>query len=556
MIYLFAKWRSKIFNLEFENAKKKVKKKIIQIIVGKNTLGKMFRCYLLCILIGAIFLFLPISLQHPGCKSVNDPLSPNPNKLQSYSFFDALFISVTAFTDTGVVNLNVDSTYNVFGKVVIMILIQLGGLGFVSIVIFFWKSFKSKRSSDLDVNVTLFNERGGGKIGNTYRTILVSIISIVIVEFIFAIIYSFWFYYIKAYNVSQLSTPRGAFYYNGANDKPTSAYHSAGTAIFWGIFHSISAINNAGIDIIGANSLAPYRNDANIFLQVCFIIQIIFGGIGYPIIYDFFEHIHHRIKKRYHQLNLFFKIGLIGYFSITLVGGAFLFGMEFGLKNSFVNYLSEHPDVMKLKDTTVDIHQVFGRNITLNKVFAILFELFSTRSAGYSTFNNSLMTQPSQWIVVILMLIGANPSSTGGGIRSTTLIIIILTIFSRFKKNAQVNIFHRKISEQTIVTSYVTTLAMIFLVVLFAIIGFACYHGSNNSVFDCLFVCVSSFGTVGLSTMNFVSSSPGEIIFLFLLIILMIIGQLGASTILFNSTKLNEGKNLPISYPVEDVKTG
>ena len=526
-------WRKKLSKHKVES----LRVKILMIVTGNSTFGKMLRCYLLCISLGAILLFLPFSLNEPYSKKV-----PGFDGTNSYTFFDAFFMSVSAATNTGIVNLNVAETYSAFGKSVILILIQLGGLGLVGVVIVFWNLFKAKRPSDLDVNVTLFNERGGGKIGNTYKTIVVSIIFVIIVEFIFAVIYSFWFYYSPAYQTQR--SPDNPYYYVDVECKHVPAYHNTGEAIFWGLFHSVSAINNAGIDIIGANSLAPYRNDENIFLQICFIIQIVFGGIGYPIIYDIYEHITCRLKHKKHQLHLFSKIGLVGYLVVTVVGGCFLFGFEYGLKDSFVNRIS----------VSDDNFNPYGRNVALNKFFAIWFELFSTRSAGFSTFDNNLLSQPGLCTVVILMFIGANPSSTGGGIRTTTFLIMIMSICSRFRKNTRVNIFGRQISIQTILMSYIGTFTIFLLIVIFATVGFAFYGNSKASIFDLFFVCVSAFGTVGLNVVTFNNSSPGEITFLSFTMVLMIIGQLGVSTVLLNPDKL-KNETCSFSYPTEDIKT-
>lgn len=627
-------------NFSFKSFKKKHQKffRILRIILWGDTVSqKIAHFYLYLILIGAILLYLPISLtSYPDYYSkiisedyinpvigynatipipagtdfstitkdnwmnlgnengiiyylIRDPLT-NYLKIigtQKYTFWDAIFVASSAFSDTGLTTVVLRSTYTVFGQVVIAVLIQIGGIGFIVISYLLWKIFKSRRDdqSAFSKAIILQAERGNSKLGGTAKTIIVASIFIIVSEAIYAIFYALYFNFVPAYeqqvlgnNIAGHSDSLGyetsLITINNTND-PIYVYQSA-YSIWSGIFNSIAAMNNAGFDILGSVSLAAYRNDTHAVFLFITMSEFFIGGIGYPVIFDIYERF--KFKKqvgKYHKyrFSLFTKISLITTLVVSVMGFVISTSVEMtSPTGSFdiINQIAQNSDPLNAQKT-IDLvnnlngntsgiyHAVYGNSPTFNATWGMFFETMSTRSAGYSTISNYLYNDASKGILLALMFIGAAPSSTAGGIRTTTFAVICATIWSKLRGRKEVKMFRKTISPKTISDSFVCAFLIIILLPLSSIITQAIIDSSvadnHLSLLDIMYEFASAFGTVGLSTGVSPILTSIIPIPLILAILLMIIGQLGVSTTLLTWVKKNPSGNL-YSYPTEEIKIG
>lgn len=545
------------------------KKHLYNIFIGKTIARKIFMFYLYAIVLGVLFLSLPISLQDPGYAVLNDGTK------QAYDFIDSFFTTVSAFTDTGLTTLNIVGTYNVFGQFVILFLIQIGGLGLFTLYWMFWNALfnniiykkikklplHESRNMGFSNSLLIASERGNTKLGLSMKTIKSALIFILISELVFAAIYSLMFYFIPSYQQVDFATlvnnpnlVSNTWYVDSSIY--SHFYHNAGYSIWSGIFQSISTMNNAGFDIISQASYSTFRNGIWTILLYISSVQIIIGGIGYPAIYDIIQYIKNRHYRQKFKFSLFTKVSTITYFLVFLVGLAFVIGFEYGLPTAggLISTIRNNSDLENV---------YFGTDPkwrTWNEVSTIIFNIFSARSAGISTVSQSTLSYGSIWIINILMFIGCAPSSTGGGIRTTTLAIIFMTGISYMRGQSKTIISKKVIPNSTVITSAVIILTSVVLVFVLALISYPLIIQSPQSqhltITDVLFEFSSAYGTVGLSTgLSSILNAPGNAatyVVPFLLCIIMIVGQLGVSTTIFAFR--SKDTNKAIEYAQEDIR--
>ncbi len=576
--------KQKNFNSE------KVKSVLYKIFIGTSATRKILSFYIYACLLGAILLLMPFSLNR-GVDAYHSGDGTSP----VYTAFEAIFIAISAFTDTGLSPVVISDMYNGFGQVVILILIQLGGLGMFAVFWLFWnlifnnKFYKKRKGLPLDQPVhygfsktlVLVSERGDSKIGLSLKSIKIALIFIFVIEIVFAFIYSGLFCGIEAYKqVPILSndikavgilTPDDYRLLNNLyinSDELVPYYHNYGLALWTGIFHSVSSMNNAGFDIFGPNSLGIYRNDLGTIIQYITILEFILGGIGYPVIYDICEAINCKIHRRYFRFSLFTKTTLITYFIVGVMGLIFSFAFEFGVSGGLINKVDFIINELQAQQTNlngIDAHiydklqTYYGDASMWNKITSVAFGSLSTRSAGFATVNQSALTDATKWVYISLMFVGCSPSSTGGGIRVTTLAVIVMTMIARIKGSNNTRLFNRWIPKQTVVDSFIIFAVSSSLIVLFVLINYPIINSVNTtySITDIFFEFASAFGTVGLSSgvtgllNNYSLSSFATMAFLS---ITMIVGQLGVTTTIFmfrNSKKSTRSYDL--AY--ENIKT-
>lgn len=499
----------------------------------------------------------------------------NDGTKQAYDFIDSFFTTVSAFTDTGLTTLNVVGTYNVFGQFVILFLIQIGGLGLFTLYWMFWNALfnniiykkikklplHESRNMSFSNSLLIASERGNTKLGLSMKTIKSALIFILISELVFAAIYSLMFYFIPSYQqvdfttlVNNSNLVSSTWYVDSSIY--SHFYHNAGYSIWSGIFQSISTMNNAGFDIISQASYSTFRNGIWTILLYISSVQIIIGGIGYPVIYDIIQYIKNRHYRQKFKFSLFTKVSTITYFLVFLVGLAFVVGFEYGLPSAggLISTIRNNSDLENV---------YFGTDPKLriwNEVSTIIFNIFSARSAGISTVSQSTLSYGSIWIINILMFIGCAPSSTGGGIRTTTLAIIFMTGISYMRGQSKTTIFKKVIPNSTVITSAVIILTSVVLVFSLALISYPLIIQSPQSqhltITDVLFEFSSAYGTVGLSTgLSSILNTPGvaaTYVVPFLLCIIMIVGQLGVSTTIFAFR--SKDTNKAIEYAQEDIR--
>lgn len=422
------------------------------------------------ILVGALLLMLPISTVEAG-KGLN--------------FIDALFESTSAVCVTGLSVVDTGTTFTLFGQIVLLILIQFGGWGFMTVGIFMFiilgKKIGLKERLLLQDALNVFTLSGVVKL--VLRIVAITII----VEFIGAAILALrW-----------------------------SAEMPWGTAVYYGIFHSISAFNNAGFGL-EADSLSKWVGDPTINLVITSLFII--GGIGFSVILDVWR------KKSFRKLSLHSKVALLMTLVLIVTG-------------TLIIFISEYRNPATIG------HFSLG-----NKLWASYFQGVTPRTAGFNTIDIGKMTQSSQVFMMVLMFIGASPGSTGGGIKTTTFSIILLAFWSVLSNREDVTIFKRRISWSLVNKSLsIGVTAMIFIFLIFFVLTFTEHVEMRKLLFETL----SAFGTVGLSTGITGNLSPAGRV---LITLMMFIGRLGPLTMAF--ALLSKPKDAKVKYAEEKILIG
>ena len=380
--------------------------------------------FALTILVGALVLMLPVS-------AADGQITP---------FLDALFTAASASCVTGLVTVSTAVHWSVFGKCVILLLIQIGGLGFMSVAAI--ASFVLRRTITLHERMVMsagLNLSDGGGIVRLTRRVLFGTF---IIEGTGAVLLSCRF-------VPHYGFPKG---------------------ITMGVFHAVSAFCNAGFDLFGQfgaySSLVPYVH--NYYVQAVVMFMIIAGGLGFMVWVELIQY----PKKR--KLSLHARVVLI--FSVLLwVGGAALIGlMEWN-----------NPASM-------------GGLSVLDKIMASLFQSVSTRTAGMNTIDLAACGPITKLLMSVLQFIGAAPGSTGGGVKVTTFAVLFLTIRSVAQGRDDCVIADHHIESKTVYRAL--TIIVIGALAAFGSAVVVYYNTSDAvSVIDAIFESCSAFGTVGLS---------------------------------------------------------
>ncbi len=406
------------------------------------------------IVVGTIFLYLP--------------WSSNGEQL---SFIDALFTATSATCVTGLTIQDTGTFFSSFGQFIILLLIQLGGLGIMTFSSFFAYIIAGRFSlRGRDLVETSVSAEPIPYLGNL---LLFTIVGTIFIETIGALILTWRF----------------------AQNFPLSR------AIYLAIFHSISAFCNAGFSLF-SDSLVAYQRDG--WITVPIMILIIIGGIGFWVLYDLGS----LLMKRKRQLTLHSKLVL----SVTplLIGVGTLLILIF------------------------EWNRPLGRLPMYDRLLTALFQSVTARTAGFNTVNISDLSEGSLLVLMILMVIGASPSSTGGGIKTTTFSVIIALILSRLRSQEQVRCFNRGLPDDiiaktiTIVFFWLVAVTLAVMVLLFTESLNALYTNSGNLTMPLFFECFSALGTVGLSMgITPMLTNAGKVV----IILLMYMGRIGPITL-------------------------
>lgn len=456
--------------------------------------------FVLLILFGALLLSLPNAV--------------NPGK--SISFVDAVFTSTSAVCVTGLAVQDTQHFFSTLGQSIILLLIQLGGLGVMTFTSFFGffltggHSFKSQLMVKDMVNAN--------QLGDVFRTLL----KIILITFGIELMGAFWLYF----SLDPASFPDFWF------------------RVWMAIFHSISAFCNAGFSLISLGLYDPTLQ-FNYSFQLGVISLITLGGIGFPIVFNFYAYLkqvvkyHFLAKKSLDRtppsvfLSLNTKIVVI-VSSILIIVGTVTFWM-FEMDNT-------------LKPHTT----LWGQFVTS------LFGSVTPRTAGFNTIDYAQLTVPTLLITLFLMWVGASPASTGGGIKTTVLALGTLNIINIARGKERIEIFRREISESSIRKAFaIICLSLIvlgfstFLLYTFEFKGD--HLTSPNNSKDLMFIafeCFSAFGTVGLSMGLTPTLSDGS---KWVLIGTMFIGRVGMLTLVI--AILRQAVSARLRYPKEDIMT-
>lgn len=395
------------------------------------------------------------------------PIAHKPNV--ELSFIDALFTAVSAISVTGLTVVSTADTFSVTGYFLIAFILQLGGIGIMTMGTFIWMVFGKKIGlKDRQLIMADQNQSTFSGLVRLMRQILVLIVTI---EAIGAL--ALGIHFLKYFPTWQ-------------------------DAFIHGIFASISATTNAGFDITGT-SLVPFKDDY--FVQTINMILIILGAIGFPVLIevkDFFMH-----KGAYpYRFTLFTKLTSITFFILVFIGMVLIYIFE---RNHFLADKSWH-----------------------ESLFYSLFQSVSTRSAGLATMDVTDFSKPTLLLLSVMMFIGASPSSVGGGIRTTTLAIMVLSIIFFARGRNSIKIFGREIDPGDIHKSFIVIGTAIILWCTSVMLMSFLEPALNLEAI--IFEVSSAFGTTGYSLgITPGLGAPAK----FVLIALMFIGRIGIFSFLF-----------------------
>lgn len=371
------------------------------------------------ILTGALLLMLPIS----SSKGIVTP------------FLDCLFTATSAVCVTGLVVVDTGTYWSVFGQIVIICLIQVGGLGFMTFATFFavllGKRISLRERLIMQEAYNSFNIQGMVKLMLYVVGIAFSI------EAIGAVLLSTQF-------IPEYGWRRG---------------------IYFGVFHSISAFCNAGFDLIGEfRSITPYAENSIIVLTIGGLIVI--GGLGFAVIAELIS------TKNLRRLSLHSKVVLTATAMLLIVGAILFFIFE-----------SNNPGTM-------------GPMSFKGKILSSIFASITPRTAGYNSISTTDMTVAGKFLTVILMFIGASPGSTGGGIKTTTAFLLFMTVVAVIHGREDTEMYKKRIHKSLVYRAMAITIISFLLVTMVTMILSITQKGN---FIDFLYEATSAFGTVGLT---------------------------------------------------------
>lgn len=438
--------------------------------------------FLCAILLGTFFLTLPCSAASGAATS---PV-------------DALFTATTSVCVTGLVTVPTYLHWSLFGKIVILILIQLGGLGIISFTTGIMMVIGRKIT--LKDRILLEDALNLNTLSGLVKFLRKVFLGTFLVEAAGAVCYSFVF-------IPQYGLLRGCWY---------------------SLFHSVSAFCNAGIDILGDNSLGDYLTHP--WMNAVTMVLIILGGLGFIVWWDIlsvWKKYHWRnfsLKRIFGRLHLHTKITLTATLALIVIGGFSVFLLEF-----------DNPGTI-------------GNLNFFEKLQASFFQSVSTRTAGYITFSQADLRGSTAMICLMLMFIGGSPIGTAGGIKTTTFILLVLSTMTTVKGREHVVVYGRTIPRKTVQKALAVT-SVSFLVLCLAIIAMSIAEPA--SLLDIAYETTSAIGTVGLSR-DFTPHLHvgGKLI----ITLCMYLGRIGpiSLAIIFNT----RAKRALIKYPEENIIVG
>lgn len=440
-----------------------------------------FAWYAGLVTIGALLLHLPV------CRG--------PAAATRISWLDAAFTSTSAACVTGLVVRDTGSEFSFVGQLIILAMIQLGGIGIMTVTTFTLLNLGSRASLR---HRNVIAETLGADERTDLRWVLRNVI---IATFVCEGVG--WV----------LLTARFAME-EGAN---------LGHAAWSGLFHSVSAFCNAGFGLY-SDSLARYRDDPLICIVIMLLVVI--GGLGFPVLLDIFRH-----WRQESWSDLWVKLSL--HSKIMLVGTAGL------LSISTVGFL------------LVELDGVLSAMPWWQRPLVAAFHAVSCRTAGFNTIEIASLSNAALFISILLMLIGAGPCSTGGGFKVSTLMVLLLHAWTRFRGGKHINFARRSIPSET--AGRATAVAMLFTVVMVVALtillvleqNFEPHRIAKNQFMDALFETASALGTVGLSTgMTPQLSEWGRII----IIVLMFLGRLGPISVFAAISSIEQRHTLEFEH--------
>ena len=435
--------------------------------------------FLVAILIGAVLLALPISAADG---------KPIP-------FLDALFTATTSTCVTGLVVMPTVSSFSVFGQIIILLLIQVGGLGIVTVM--------------SGVMILMHKKMGIGD-----RLLLQD-----------------------AFNLNSLSglvrfvkkVVRGTFVIEGLGAllyMIVFVPEFGAKGIWISVFTSVSAFCNAGIDIIAEDSLCNYVHNPVINVVTCALI--ILGGIGYIVWWDVIRVVKQaRTKKAklWRNLTLHSKIAVTSTLILIFAGAVLIFAFEYNNPKTMSEYT------------------------LLQKIGASFFQSVTTRTAGFATLPQENLTNATSVVCLLLMFIGGSPVGTAGGIKTVTFAVILISAFASIRNKEDTEAFGRQLTKHTVSKALAVT-CMSFIIMFVSTVLLSAVTAAP--ALDILYETVSATATVGL-TRNLTASLNG--IGKFIIIVTMYLGRVGPISLAVAFRRGRDNKNI-IRNPVEEISVG
>ena len=431
------------------------------------------------ILIGGLLLMLPIS------SATRKPAA----------VIDAFFTATTATCVTGLVTVPTATSWSVFGQAVILILIQIGGIGIITLVM---------------GTMLLFNR----KIGLSDRMLIQDSFNLNTLSGLVM--------FVKKVIIGTVAAEAlGALFYM------TVFIPEFGKKGIWiSVFNSVSAFCNAGMDIIGENSLSDYA--ANPIINITTSLLIIIGGLGYFVWWDVLRVIKMKTIKKcsfFRSLTFHSKIVLVTTLTLLLGGAVLIFAFEYS------NPLT------------------LGKRPLSDKLQIAFFQSVTTRTAGFASISQKELTNGASIVSLLLMFIGGSPIGTAGGVKTVTVAVLFFTAVSMIRNKASVSLFNRSFSRQSINKA----IAVIFSSFSIILVSSLLLSTTNKASFlDIIFETVSATSTVGLSrdltpTLNIF----GKIIIIFT----MYFGRVGPISLALALSGKRTGQNI-IKDPTEEISVG
>ncbi|WP_246469420.1 TrkH family potassium uptake protein [Cohnella nanjingensis] len=375
--------------------------------------------FALIIMVGAQILSLPIA-------SATGERTP---------FIDALFTATSATCVTGLVTVDTGTHYSTFGQIVILLLIQIGGLGFMTMATLF--AFFLKRRISLKERLILQEALNQSDMEGIIRLVRKVVLYALTIEGVGALLFTIRFLF---------------------DMRP-------GRAVYAGIFHAISFFNNAGFDIMGEfRSLTDYVDDP--LVNIVTMLLIVTGGLGFVVLSDLTD-----LGKR-KRLSLHTKVVL------SMSGFLILFG-------AVVIFLFEYSNPGTMKQLPLG-----------TKILSAFLQSVSPRTAGVNTLDLASLRQATQFFIVILMFIGASPGSTGGGIKTTTFAALLGAVWAMIRGREDVVMFRYRLAQERVNKALTLTLLALALVITATMI---LSTTEDHHFLMILFEVTSAFGTVGLT---------------------------------------------------------
>lgn len=412
--------------------------------------------FLLVIFVGGVLLWLPFSNQQP------------------IAFTDALFTSTTAVCVTGLMTVVPVTQFTLAGKIILLLLIQIGGFGVVAMTTFFFVILGRKIT--VKERAVIQETYNLDSLAGMVKWILKILKGTLLVEGAGAVLFAFQF-------IPEYGVVRG---------------------IWYGIFHSISAFCNAGIDILGADSFVKYAHNPLVNLTTMTLIVV--SGIGYTVWFDIIDNMKRLRRKEDTHRGLFKNLTLHSKLAISMTAILLVAGTVLFLILEFSN-----PETL-------------GKFSFGDKLMGAAFQSVTTRTAGFYTVPQGGLKEESLFISCLLMFVGGSPAGTAGGVKTTTIAMFFLTAVTVMKGNKDTECFGRRIEPENIRTGISVVIAAFTVL----IVGTTVIAAIEPMEFlDILFELTSAVGTVGLSV-----GITGDFhtITKYLIMIMMYAGRIGPVT--------------------------